>query len=203
MITATPAPWITVAELKLHANKTSSADDAELAGFVSAACAVIVDRIGQVSPVAATADVRLARRPHRRLYGHGVAVLPDWPVVGVSAVVALPGGEVVPAADALNNLDGWTLAPGGVLVLTGALARHVRVTYTAGRDPLPANIRLAALELASHLWKASQLNNSSARLPAGLGGDQVVTPGISYALPTRVRELLGLGPNGTDDVLVG
>jgi hypothetical protein len=202
VITATPDPWITVAELKTHANKTSAADDVELAGFVAAACTVITDRIGQVSPVAATADLPLSRH-RRRLYGHGVAVLPDCPVVEVSAVVTLPGGEVVPAADALNNAHGWTLGPGGVLTVTGAMARRVRVTYTAGRDPLPGNIRLAALELAGHLWKASQLNNSSQRLPAGFGGDQVTMPGAAYALPIRVRELLGLGTNPTDHVLVG
>lgn len=202
MITATPDPWITVAELKTHMNKTSAADDAELAGFIAAACAVITDRIGQVSPVAAAADLALDRH-RRRFYGYGVAVLPDWPVVEVSAVVTLPGGEVVPAADAVNNVHGWTLGPGGVLTVTGLLSRGVRVTYTAGRDPLPGNVRLAALELSGHLWKASQLNNSSARLPAGFGGDQITMPGAAYALPIRVRELLGLGTNGTDDVLVG
>ena len=201
MITAAPEPWITVDELKLHMNKTGTGDDAELAGFVAAACAAIVERIGQVSPVAATADLSLGRR--RRLYGRGVVVLPDCPVVAVSAVVALPGGEVVPAADALNNVDGWTLTGGGVLTVTGTVGRHVRVTYTAGRDPIPGNIRLAALEMAGHLWKASQMNNSSARLPATFGGDQVTMPGAAYALPIRVRELLGLGSNPTDQILVG
>lgn len=199
MITATPAPWITVAELKTHVTKTSDGDDAELAGFVAAACTVITDRIGPVSPVAATADVTL----HRQRPGRGGAVLPDHPVVAVSAVETLPGGGAIPAADPLTDSHGWTLAPGGVLLVTSATSRRVRVTYTAGRDPLPANIRLAALELAGHLWKASKLNNSSQRLPAGFGGDQVTMPGAAYALPIRVRELLGLGTNPTDDVLVG
>jgi hypothetical protein len=201
VITATPDPFFTVAELKTHMNKTSDGDDAELAGFVAAACSMIVDRIGQVSPVAGFAEVVVARqrRPFR-----GVAVLPDWPVAQVSAVETLPGGAVLPAADALAGVDGWTLQPGGVLVITGALpCRRVRVTYLAGRDPLPGNIRLAGLELAAHLWKASQLNNSSTRLPAGLGGDQSTMPGVAYALPIRVRELLGLGANPTDQILVG
>lgn len=199
MITATPDPWITVAELKTHMSKTAGADDAELAGFVAAACAAIVDRVGQVSPVAATADVTLRRRRP----GRDGAVLPDWPVAEVSAVEALPGGEVVPAADPLTNAHGWTLAAGGVLLVTGAVSRRVRVTYLAGRAPVPANVRLAALELAGHLWKASKLNNASQRLPAGFGGDQVTMPGAAYALPIRVRELLGLGANPTDDLLVG
>jgi hypothetical protein len=201
VITATPDPWITVAELKAHMNKTAAADDAELAGFVAAACAAIVDRIGQVSPVAATADLALSRRI--RFRGYGVAVLPDCPVVEVSAVVAVPGGDLVPAADPLNNVRGWTLGAGGVLTVTGSMARGVRVTYIAGRDPLPANIRLAALEMAAHLWKASQMNNSSTRLPATFGGDQVTMPGAAFALPIRVRELLGLGKNPTDQILVG
>jgi hypothetical protein len=197
VITTSPVPdFITAAELKTHLNKTSTADDAELAGFVSAACQMIVDRIGQVSPVDAQdiVDVCGLRR---------TIVLQERPATAVTSVM-LADGTAVPAADLENHVAGWVFTPGaGLLRHTGYWPRQqVTVTYTAGRDPLPGNIRLAALELAGHLWKQSQLN-SGGRRPPVIGDDQVIIPGAAYALPIRVRELLGLGKNPTSQILVG
>lgn len=193
MITTSPVPgFITVDELKTHLNKTSATDDAELAGFVSAACSMVVERIGHVSVVDATVDVAVHR---------GRAVLPDRPVVAVTTVVDLPGESAVVAADPVADVQGWTLRPGGVLEVDG-YHRRVRVTYTAGRDPLPGDVRLAGLELAAHLWKSSQLNASGGR-PNPAGMDDLALRGVGYALPYRVRELLGLGKLPTDEILVG
>lgn len=195
MLTGTPADFITVAELKTHLNKASAADDAELAGFVSAACQMIRDRIGHVSPVAAV-DLSDGRR-HRSI------VLTDHPVVSVTTV-EVAGGEVIPPADPDTGTDGWELdSDAGFLRNTESWPPGtIRVTYTAGRDPLPGNIRLAALELAGHLWKQSQLNSGGGR-PQITGDDQVIMPGLAYALPLRVRELLGLGKNPTNEIVVG
>jgi uncharacterized repeat protein (TIGR01451 family) len=189
--------FVSVADVKQHMRKTDTADDAQLAGFVGAACQMIVDRIGVVSPTAAT---------HTVYHGHlrMRIILEQNPVISVVTVVALPDGTTVPPADPDNNVDGWVLDSGpGVLTHTSRWpGRQLRVTYRAGRSPLPGNIRLAALELASHLWRSSQLNTSGRR-PSLSGEDGVIMRGESYALPYRVRELLGLGKNPTDEFLVG
>jgi hypothetical protein len=199
VITTSPVPdFITVTDLKAHLKKSGTDDDAKLAGFTSAACAAIVERIGQVSPVDAVDEVE-----HRHCRWRRVIVLEDRPVVSVTTV-QVAGGDVIPPADPDNRIDGWVLDGGaGVLRHTSVWPRGtIRITYTAGRDPLPGNIRLAALELAAHLWKQSQLNTGSTTRPPAFGDDQVIMPGLAYALPIRVRELLGLGKLPTTDVLV-
>jgi hypothetical protein len=198
MITTSPVPdFITVDELKVFLKKSGTDDDAKLPGFASAACAAIVERIGQVSPVGAE-DVVDCRR-HRR-----TIILDEHPALTVTSVVQ-GDGTVIPAADPANGVTGWVFQPGaGLLRNTGWWPRQqLTITYTAGRDPLPGNIRLAALELSGHLWKQSQLNNGSTARPSSFGDDQVIMPGLAYALPIRVRELLGLGKNPTTQILVG
>lgn len=196
MITTSPVPdFITVQESKAFLKKSGADDDAKQAWYVSAACAAIVERIGQVSVVEAEDVVEC--RAYRR-----VIVLEERPALSVTSVVA-DDGTAIPAADP-PLVRGWVLTPGsGLLRHTGHWPRQrLTITYTAGRDPLPGNIRLAALELAGHLWKQSQLNNGSTARPSAFGDDQAIMPGLAYALPIRVRELLGLGKLPTTEILV-
>lgn len=189
---ADPGAFVSLADVKAHMGKTDSGDDAELAGFVTAACRMIEERIGHVTPAAFTEDVR-ARE---------VVVLPERPVISVTSVATLPDLTAVPQADPTTSTAGWTLdGPAGLLKYTSRFG-HVRVAYRAGRTPVPGNVRLAALELAAHLWRSSQMNSGGVR-PLMTDSDAPIFPGSSYALPTRVRELLGLGKNPTSDILVG
>lgn len=193
MITGVPFDFISANELRTHLRKTTSADDGQLMRFASAACQMIVERVGQVSPVAAISDGCVRG---------GVFVLEHRPVVSVTSVVQLPGGEAMSAGDPIAGTAGWVLtSPEGVLSVPGWSGR-VRVTYVAGRDPVPATFTMAALELAAHLWRSSQLNQSGGR-PALGDGDQTLVPGTGYALPHRVRELLGLSKLPHDEPLVG
>lgn len=193
MITEPPADFISVAELKAHLNKASTGNDSELASFASTACQMIVDRMGQVSPVVAVVEVP---------GGGPVVVLEHRPVISVTSVQQLPGGAAVDAADVVAGTAGWVLdSPEGVLRHTGVRFGRVRVTYVAGRDPVPATFRMAALELAAHLWRTSQHNTGGGR-PALVSDEQVV-PGVSYALPYSVRQLLGLDKRPQDEVFVG
>ncbi|WP_433225600.1 hypothetical protein [Actinomadura formosensis] len=195
MLTTAPADWITVAEVKTHMQKTGTADDDELAGFVSAACYSIRDRIGEVSAVTAVTEA---------CSWSSLIVLEHKPVIQVTKVERLPGLGLVPAGDRGTGADGWLMQqPGaGILQHTSAFPGDVRVTYQAGRVPLPPNVRLAGLEMAAHLWRASQLNSGGGR-PAIADDGQPIIPGVAYALPIRVRELLGLGDNPTSEVLIG
>lgn len=199
MITTSPVPdFITADDLKAHLRKSGTDDDAKLTGFVSAACTAIVERIGQVASVDAVDEADNRHRHRRRSI-----VLQARPVVSVDTV-EVAGGDEIPPADPDNHVDGWVLDRGaGVVRHTRVFPRGViRVAYEAGRDPVPGNIRLAALELGGHLWKQSQLANNSTARPPSFGDDTLVLPGLAYALPLRVRELLGLGKLPTRDVVV-
>lgn len=196
MLTSDPADFITVAGLKTYMKKAAStADDAELAGFVATACQMIRDRVGQVSAVTAVVDLCPSRR---------TVVLEHRPAISITTVVELPGGAEIPKGDEEAGTDGWVLED-----LDAALVRHtsrwpsrVRITYEAGRDPVPANYELAGYELAAHLWRGPKLNAGGGR--PGLTGDAATMVGSTFALPIRVRELLGLGRDvPRDEILVG
>lgn len=189
--------FVSLADVKAHMNKTDAGDDDELAGFIIAACQMINDRIGQVAPIGVSDEFTLHRPAGR--------IIPlTRPVLSVTSV-QIAGNPVttIPPEDPDNNVEGWRLEVGGVLRHTRYFPRGtVTVAYRAGMTPVPGNVRLAALELASHLWRSSQLNAQGGR-PGLSGQDDLTMRGWSYALPFRVRELLGLDKNMTTDVLVG
>ncbi|MEU8278240.1 hypothetical protein ACFYOK_37265 [Microbispora bryophytorum] len=185
--------FISLADAIEHLKKKGDTPDTEkLRGFVCAACQIITDRMGQVSPVTVTHEVTRCGP---------TVVLPKRPVIEILAVQTLPGLTTVPQADRAAGIDGWTLdSAEGVVTLTrwyGAL----RFTYRIGRSPLPPKFRLAGLELIAHLWRTSQLNGGGGRPPVGV--DEVIVPGTTYALPYNVRQLLGLDKRPQDEVLVG
>lgn len=189
------APFISLADTKHHLKKTTSEDDEDLRGFIGAGCQMIKDRMGHVSPLTVVADLS-ARR--------GVVVLPERPVIAVVSVARLPGGEVVPPADALAGMDGWTLKNSEGVLLVPAWCGDVRTTYRVGRVPLPQNFRLAGLDLVRHLWQGSQHNSGGGR-PALGDSDAIAAASMRpYALPYRVSELLGLKRHQErDEPLVG
>jgi hypothetical protein len=194
VITTQPAAFVTVEEVKVHMDKTDSADDAELEGFVSAACQMIRERIGEVSAVTAVEE---------HCTRGDTIVLEHRPVISVTTVQQLPGLAVIPEGDEGTGTVGWVLVSReGIVRHTHCWPGKVRFTYQAGRVPLIGNVRLAGLELAAHLWQSSQQNSGGTR-PAFGDSETPIMVGSAYALPIRVRELLGLGQNPTDEVLVG
>lgn len=188
------APFISLADTKKHLRMAFSDDDEALRGFIGAGCQVITDRMGAVSPETVTAD--LSART-------GTIVLPRRPVISITSVVKLPGGEAVPEADALAGTDGWTLVHDEGVLRVPVWCGDVRVVWRAGRSPLPQNFRLAGLDLVRHLWQGSQHNNAGGR--PMLGDSDVIAASVQpFALPYRVSELLGLKRHQErDEPLVG
>ncbi|MEU8279560.1 hypothetical protein ACFYOK_29410 [Microbispora bryophytorum] len=193
------APFVSLADVKHHLKKSGiaaeksgiAADDEKLRGFIAAACQSITDRMGPVSPLTVVHDVTECGRQ---------VVLPRRPVIAITSVQALSDLTTVPEADRAARVDGWVLESAeGVLSLTRAYGA-LRVTYRAGRSPLPATFRLAALEMTAHLWRTSQLNSGGGRPQVGV--DEVIVPGVSYALPYNVRQMLGLDKRPQDEVLI-
>jgi hypothetical protein len=187
------AAFISVADAREHLKKTP-ADDEDLRWFVAAACQAITDRMGQVSPLTVVAD-----RPVR----NGKVILRTRPVIAVTSVVRLPGGDAIPAADALAGTSGWELVNLEGVLSVPASCGSVRVAYRAGRSPLPQNFRLAALDLVRHLWQGSQHNQAGGR-PALGDSDAIAASVKPFAMPYRVMELLGLKKDQErDEPLVG
>lgn len=192
--------FISLAEVKRHLKKTKVDDDDELLEFVTAACSAIEERIGPVTPVTVTEEVPATWRTN-------TIVLDHTPVIAVTSVV-LAGDPVttIPPFDPDTHVDGWQLAAGaGVLTHSRRFPRGtIRVTYMAGRTPLPGNIRLAALELTAFLWRSIKMYGNGGRPGAPGVDDTLAIRGAAYALPNRVKELLGLGnQQPTDSVLIG
>lgn len=198
-------PWIDLDDAKAHLNKTSSADDGELGGFIEAACAMIEDIKGHVDPlpVVETLASTPILRSHSR-YGHilawdHVVLLTETPVASVTSVAFLAGdgtSSTIAEQDLASGVSyGWRLN-GTVVTVPFTTPRYgaFEITYTAGVDPVPANYRMAALELVAHLWRTTQLNASAGR-PQGGDPDPEFIRGQTFAMPFRVRELLGIYGN--------
>ena len=185
---------VSLPEVKTHLNKdlTLTTDDEELRDWIDAARYVIEREVGPVSPCTVTETY--SPRAQRKIQ------LRQGPVISVSSVVETwgPGDTRVLTADIGNTygdneylLDradrtivrraaGWsTYFPTG--------DANVTVTYLVGRYPIPANYKMAVAELINHLWRASQLASGATR-PNPTSPDTVQ---LGYAVPNRVRELLG------------
>jgi hypothetical protein len=180
MLTATPDPFVDLDDVKKHLNMTTTTSDAELPGFIAAACEMIRARIGEVLAVPAAETVTVSG---------GRAVLHHRPVLSIET----PGWELL-------SPEGVAAAPTG--------DGDGEVAYTAGRAEVvadvPGHIRLAGLELVRHLWTNSQNRTTgSATRPTAGASDGSYLPGTAYSMPYRVRELLGLGKESTDEPLVG
>lgn len=191
------AGFISLADAKDHLNKSRlpTPDDEKLRLFVVAACQMIEDRMGRVSPATVVHDITQRG---------STIVLPARPVIAVTTVQRLPGLDPLPAADEGAGVAGWYLdGSEGVLRHTACFPGRVRVTYRAGRTPLPLNFQLAALELVAHLWRGSQHNQAGGR-PA-LGETDALSASVrTFAMPYRVMELLGLKKDQErDEPLIG
>lgn len=181
---------VTVAEAKVHMNvpTTDTSHDTEISGFVDAATPVIEDIVGAV--LQATFD---------ELYdgGRPSIVLRHNPVISITSLTEYSGVTptvlTVAATPDLVVPGSYVLDPDGILYRAGTGyftpgRSNVRVVYVAGRAAVPANIRLATLELVRHLYQSTQQGGR----PSFNGGatDDMPWAPSAFAVPTRVIELL-------------
>lgn len=176
---------VTTAECKTHLNISDSSSDTELAGFISAATAVVDKHVGPVviRSVSDTFDG-----------GRSRVQLTQPPVSSVTSVT--DNGTVLATSD--YKIDG----PAGVLSRVSgqglwsfdAGVRSLVVAYQAGRVANTAAVaasyghfRLATLIIIQHMWETQR--------PAAQGafsqGTDDYDPRYSYSIPRRALELLG------------
>jgi uncharacterized phiE125 gp8 family phage protein len=170
---------VTLDEVKTHLNLTEDTNDTELQDFLDAAEAAIAAQVGPLESEERTDRVRSAA---------GSLVLPVSPVVSVTSAAnadttALTVDDLYldGAAGVVSFLDGATLVTPG----------FYDITYVAGRETCPPDLKLAVKELVRHLW---QTQRGPTNRPGARTSDAVtsrnIPPGAAYLLPFRVMELL-------------
>lgn len=168
---------VTLAEVKAHLNIDSVAYDDELQTFIDAAEAVIVQRVGPLTATTVTARVN---------GGDGGLILPVLPALSVTSVTPV-GGAALTVGDLY--LDS---ASALVTYVSGSrfASTSYDVVYQAGRATLPADLKMAVLELVRHLWQTQR--GSGARPGGGPLSDAAANtvPGAAYLLPFRVEALI-------------
>lgn len=177
----------------LNLDMERSTYDDMLRTFITAACEMITDRMGPVSP----------KTIEERIYcGKEKLILNHYPVISVTSVEMVPGPVPIPQGDPISGTAGWYLDQPeiGILKHTYRFSGELRIVYRVGRSPLPSNFRLAALELVAHLWRSSQMNSGGGRPQVNMDGQ--VIAGTTFALPYSVRQLLGLDKRSQSRVML-
>jgi hypothetical protein len=166
-------PLTTVAAVKLLGGISAATHDGLLATLVSAAEAAARAHCERAFDVASYDEWRSGT-------GGAAMLLREWPVVSVSAVTV--DEEPVPAAD-------WRVRGRTLSLLNGRkFARgidNVRIQYSAGHAVIPADVALAAAEIA--LLEFRRRDNSG-HMSKSLAGETVTFEKL--AIPASAAALL-------------
>lgn len=168
-------------------SKSDTVDDVELGGFVDAITGVVESITGPINSVAVTDTFSPCEAS--RVYLRRV------PVLAVTSVKEYRGSTTYTLTNqpvgSATDVYGYSLddASYGVVVRRSVASVEVPfgdivvVTYTAGYATVPANVRLAALELIRENWVGSK--NPGRRPPAEQQWDV-----NGFYVPQGIRELL-------------
>ncbi len=192
------ARLLSLEEGKKHLNKdlTVTTDDDEVADLVDTATTLIEEIVGAIVPRTVT-EVYPGGYRSIFLRQRARSVTSVVEAQSVGAVVTLTAE--VPGVSAPSDgylFDATTNAirrssGGSPLYFIG----QVTVTYVVGRVPVPPNFRTAGAELLSHVWRTSQFTRGVSR-PRTNEPTTDPTLVLGYAIPNRVRELLGTSKRG-------
>ncbi|MGZ4663593.1 MAG: hypothetical protein ACXV5Q_00705 [Frankiaceae bacterium] len=163
------------AHLQMDPNRTTN--DFELQRFIDAAEAAISHRTG---PLAPTETIE------RHDGGSRQIVLRQPRATALTALTYADGTQATLTDYDLDLGTGilyWSYGTTGYFY---AGPREITVTYLAGFDPLPEDLRHAVKELTRHLWE-TQRGNNSAR--PGFQ-DEPPVAGAFSSWPLRVQELV-------------
>lgn len=155
------APIVTLADVHAHLNITSTAHDTELQGFIDAATPVIEHITG---PIGAAAYVETYDG------GGPYIVLRHVPVLAITSITEYRSGVAYPLTG-VASLDLTATDTFLYEATTGIVRRYtgsgvayrfwpgvatVTVSYTAGYAAIPANVRMATLDLIKWWWESTR-----------------------------------------------
>lgn len=171
-VSDTATPLLALDDIKARLNTTQDTNDEELRRFQAAASARIAMETGRVlAPRLTVQTVDMTGR------NSAVLTVPQPCLLSISAVT--DGGVALAS-------DEWTLDRSGQLLTrrNATWTGEVQISGLAGvaGDDLVV-AQQATLELLAHLWETQ-------RTPAGRNALAGPVPGMGYALPNRVTEML-------------
>lgn len=131
-------------------------------------------------------------------------MLPYYPVLEITSVTeywGVSGPHVLYEQTPTNQVDGFQCTyrtgmltrvfPGLVQKPWFPGSRNIEVQWTAGYNPIPGDIKLAALQDIADFWHSTQQTQRSAFQPAGTGGAEQGAQGTPWAgLAPRLRSML-------------
>lgn len=134
-------------------------------------------------------------------------MLPKYPVLEVSSVIeywGISGPHILTESTPTSQVDGYQLVPDSgriTRVFPGNVqkpffpgSRNIQITWTAGFNPIPPEVRIAALEMSSYWIRNTQQTSTGARAGAGAGADydapSTQQPMLWAGVPDRIRSLL-------------
>ena len=128
--------------------------------------------------------------------------LPYYPVLSVASVTeywGTSGPHILTESTPTNQTDGWQCE-----YLRGSLrrvfqglverpwfpgSRNIEVTWTAGYNPVPADIKIATLEMIAHWWRNTQ--QQAGNRPSASEYDPAdIANGLWQGTPLRILGLL-------------
>lgn len=175
---AEPGLILSLADAKAQLNITGARDDEEIRTWLEATTGLIEHFTGITVKRSFTETHTIPPS------GCPAVVLRHTPVVSLTSLEAVDGGSA-PAVSALSvDSDTGVIRP----VSGGLIFGSFRVTYTAGRDMVPASVSAAARIILQHLWQ-TQRNTSRGGLP-GVSDAGDIVPGLGYAIPNRALQLM-------------
>lgn len=142
---------LSVEDAASHLSITASDHDAEISSLIDAAEALIANVVGPLEPQEPVT---------RRVVGAGVLVLPVAPVIAAS-VDGVASVEVDAEAGLIRFLDGR------------CRASTYDVTYTPGREEVPADLVLAVKEMVRHLWHLGHGGSAYGDAPPAATGSPI------------------------------
>jgi hypothetical protein len=184
-------PW-------LQMEPANQSQDPQLQLIVDMACQWVQNWIGR--PIAPTS---FDRRFDGWAGWNGAYIeLPYYPVLEITSVTeywGASGPHVLSEQTPTNQIDGWQcdymrgmltrVFPGLVQKPWFPGSRNIEVVWTAGYNPLPADIKLATLEFVAYWWRNTQ---QASRPSLRVGGeyDSPALAGLWAGVPGRIEELL-------------
>lgn len=166
--------------LQIPASDTSA--DEQMRGWLESVTELVESLCGPV--------VRRTVVEDHSIQGWGVTelALRRTPVLSVTSAIGVLTGS------ASYDIAGLSVDSNGILrrLDGGRMSGLLRVTYSAGRAIVPANLSSAARIILQHLWRTQY---GASRALAGLGGGEdfaVTEPiaGFGYAIPNRALQLM-------------
>ena len=158
----------------------SVASDTLLQGIIDMSCTFVQNYLGR--PIAPTEFFRRFSGYWGTGNGGAYISLPYYPVLSVASVVEYWGSsgphtlaEQTPASQGTQDVYSMDYLRGYVIrAFMGLVARpffpglrNIEVTWTAGYNPVPPDIKFATLKLIRHVWQSDQQASRTFPQPVG------------------------------------